>query len=176
MLTDSSKRLVEYTDGFLEILAKPTTLHQVISKRLLYRLAACVVPVGGQVFYAPLRLRIRPGKFREPDLLLILDQADQRVMDRYWLGADLLVEIVSEDDPDRDLVQKPIDYAAAGIPEYWIVNPGEETITVLALRRKKYRLHGVFGVREQAKSATIEGLAVDVSEIFADGAGKGASK
>jgi len=44
-----------------------------------------------------------------------------------------VVEIVSPDDPDRDLVEKVADYAEAGIPEYWIVNPNTATISVLRL-------------------------------------------
>jgi hypothetical protein len=31
--------------------------------------------------------------------------------------------VVSADKPERDLVEKRGDYAEAGIPEYWIVNP-----------------------------------------------------
>lgn len=54
------------------------------------------------MYYAPLRLQIRPGKFHEPDLLLLRDAHDPCNQDAYWLGADLVVEIVSPDDPERD--------------------------------------------------------------------------
>ena len=60
-----------------------------------------------------------PGDvFREPDVLLLRDRSDQRRQDRFWLGADLVVEVVGPDDPDRDLVEKRADYAAAGITVY----------------------------------------------------------
>lgn len=39
---------------------------------------------------APLRLRVREGKFREPDLLVLLDARDPRRSNRYWTGADLV--------------------------------------------------------------------------------------
>ena len=42
--------------------------------------------------------------FREPDLLLLCDGDDARYQDRYWLGADLVVEVVSPDRPERDLI------------------------------------------------------------------------
>ncbi len=77
---------------------------------------------------APLRLRIREGKYREPDLLLVLSAHDPRRQNRFWLGADLVVEIVSPEKPERDLIDKRSDYTEARIPEYWIVNPQEETI------------------------------------------------
>ena len=34
--------------------------------------------LGGTVLFAPLRLRIRPGKFREPDLVVLCDAGDPR--------------------------------------------------------------------------------------------------
>jgi hypothetical protein len=37
------------------------------------------------------------GKFREPDLLLLLSAADKRRQNRFWLGADLALEVVSEE-------------------------------------------------------------------------------
>ena len=95
----------------------PTFTHQTILA-LLYRLFhAHLEPHGGVVVFAALRLRIRKGKFREPDLLLLRDRADARCRDRYWPGADLVAEVVSPDDSDRDLVVKRADHADAGIPE-----------------------------------------------------------
>lgn len=89
--------------------------------------------IGGKVLVAPLRLRVRSGKFREPDILMLFSADDPRYQAAFWLGADLVVEIVSPDRPERDIEEKPRDYAEAGIPEYWIVNPLDETITVLTL-------------------------------------------
>ena len=40
----------------------------------------------------------------------------------FWLGADVVVEVVSPDDPERDTKLKRADYAEARIPEYWILN------------------------------------------------------
>ena len=122
--------------------------------------------IGGEVFYAPLRLRIRDGKFREPDLLLVRDADDPRCRDDYWLGADLVMEVVSPDNPDRDMVDKRLDYAEAGIPEYWIVNPLDETVTVLFLADGAYRERGVFQPGAHAGSAVLPGFSVNVQESF----------
>ena len=165
-LTDHTNRLVEFTDGYIEVLPMPTDKHQAISQVLLLALLAYVQRVGGRVFYSPLRLRIREGKHREPDLLLLLDANDPRRQNRYWLGADLVVEVVSADDPDRDLVEKRRDYAEANIPEYWIVDPRSETIVVLRLQDGAYVEHGVFGRGARATSALLAGFAVDVAAVF----------
>ena len=107
----------------------------------------------GIVLVAPLRLRVRPGRYREPDLLLLLSAHDPRRNNRYWAGADLVLEVVSPDDPKRDLVRKRREYARAGIPEYWIVNPTTEQILVLRLAGTAYVEHGVFTRGTQATSA-----------------------
>lgn len=62
---------------------------------------------------------------------MLRDANDPRYQDAFWLGADLVVEIVSSDRPERDTEEKPRDYAEAGIPDYWIINPLTDTITVL---------------------------------------------
>ena len=165
-LTDHTNHLIEFTDGYIEVLPMPTDKHQAISQVLLLALLAYVQRVGGRVFYSPLRLRIREGKHREPDLLLLLDANDPRRQNRYWLGADLVVEVVSPDDPDRDLVEKRRDYAEANIPEYWIADPRSERIVVLHLQDGAYVEHGVFRRGTRATSALLEGFAVDVGAVF----------
>ena len=165
-LTDASRMLIEFTDGSFEVLPMPSRDHQAISLFLLLALVSFIRPRKGAVFYSPLRVQVRPGKFREPDLLLLRDAADPRNQNRYWLGADLVVEIVSEDNPERDTVEKVADYAEAGIPEYWIVNPLDQTITVLALDEGVYLAPGIFGRGEQAASLLLAGFGVAVDAVF----------
>lgn len=165
-LTNHCHRLIEFTDGRIEVLPMPTRRHQAISRFLFLALVSHVRDTGGDVYYAPLRLRIRDGAFREPDILLVRDAGDPRCRDDYWLGADLALEVVSPDDPDRDVVVKRIDYAEAGIPEYWIVNPIDETVTVLVLVDGEYREHGVFRPGARADSPSLPGFSVSVRETF----------
>ena len=165
-LTDRCKRLVEFADGHVEELPMPTFTHQAILALLYRRFHAHLEPRGGIVSFAALRLRIREGKFREPDLLLLCGRSDARCRDRYWLGADLVAEIINPDDPDRDLVVKRADYAEAGIPEYWIVDPRDETVTVLALEGNEYVEHGVFAPGDTTTSPLLAGFAVGVTALF----------
>ncbi len=165
-LTDHTNRPIELTDGHIQDLPIPTFIHQAILLFLYGLFHDHVTPRGGVVMVAALRMRIRPAKFREPDLLLLRDCDDPRGQNRYWMGADLVVEIVSPDNPGRDLVEKRIDYAEAGIPEYWIADPRDETITVLALREDTYVEHGVFVRGDTATSPLLEGFAVDVAAVF----------
>ena len=165
-LTDQTNHLVEFADGVIEVLPTPTDKHQVILALLYELLIAVIRPLGGKVLFAPLRVRIREGKHREPDLLLVLAADDPRRQNAYWLGADLVVEIVSSDDPERDTKVKRVDYAEAGIPEYWIVNPEEESITVLTLDDDSYREHSVFRRGSAATSLLLQVFVVDVDVVL----------
>ena len=60
---------------------------------------------------------------------------------KYLLPADVMltVEILSEHNRSRDLVLKRHYYASVEIPRYWIVDPFERTLTVLALDGTEYK-------------------------------------
>ena len=165
-LTDHSNRLVELADGCIEVLPMPTEKHQAISSYLYLALLALMQRIGGKVFYSPLRLRIGPGTFREPDLLLVCSKDDPRRGNSYWEGADLVVEIVSPDNPTRDYETKRKEYAEAGVLEYWIVDPQAETIMVLHLSGTVYAEHGVFGRGAVATSALLPSFEIGVDAVL----------
>ena len=90
-----------------------------------------------------------------------------RLKDEYADGADLVMEIVSQD-RDRDFVEKRSDYEA-GIPEYWIVDPRDRRITVLRLQGGAYQVQGESGAGERAESTLLPGFGLDVARVFAAG-------
>jgi Uma2 family endonuclease len=165
-LTDQTNHLIEFTDGVIEVLPMPTREHQKTVAYLYRLLFTFVQNLGGIVLFAPLRVRIRPGIHREPDLLVLFNEHDERNQNSFWLGADLVMEIVSPDNPERDTEDKVADYAEARIPEYWIVNPLDETITVLILAGDAYTTHGLFQRGDIATSALIEGFSARVDDVF----------
>lgn len=165
-LTNQTNRLIEFTDGYLEVLPMPTRRHQTILLFFYELLVALIRPHGGIVLVAPLRLQVAPNRFREPDLLLLLDKQDPRNQDACWFGADLVVEVVSPDNPERDVIDKRREYATAGIREYWIVNPLTDTITVLMLDGTTYAEHGVFGRGTTATSVLLVDFAMNVDAVF----------
>ncbi len=159
---------VEYTYGNLEVLTMPGEHHQRIVLWLLQLLLAHVQAHQlGTVLMAPFPVRLWPGKFREPDIVFLRAEHRHRRHEQFWEGADLVVEVVSPDDPTRDLIIKRDEYARAGIPEYWIVDRRPRTITVLTLVDGVYVEHGIFGVGAQASSVLLSGFAVEVAAGFA---------
>jgi Uma2 family endonuclease len=161
---------VELSDGNLEVLPVPKTSHELIVRFLFELLRAFVAAQDlGTVFFAGIRLRIRPGTIREPDVLFVSKAHLELIGEDYWSGADLVIEVVSPDagSHERDYDKKRSDYAQAGIREYWIVDPQTERITVLALDGATYHAHGEFSTSQQATSALLNGFAADVSVVFA---------
>lgn len=161
-----TNQFVELSNGQIEVLPMPTDQHQAIVGYLYTLLLTFAQRSGGVVRLAPLRMRLWPGKFREPDLLLLRKADDTRRQAEFWSGADLVVEVVSADNPARDTKKKRHEYAQAGIPEYWIVNPLTETVTVLHLTGSHYTEHGTFRRGELASSASFPTLQADVTTIF----------
>jgi Uma2 family endonuclease len=79
----------------------------------------------GRIFHsgALVRLAQKPSG-REPDLVFVKREHVERIKPMFVDGpADLVVEIVSPDSVTRDYRDKLAEYEAAGIPEYWIVDP-----------------------------------------------------
>jgi Uma2 family endonuclease len=161
------RRGIEFNNGVLEFLPMPTNSHQSVLE-FIYEAFKAFVIAGkfGKSKFSGIRVKLTGGKFREPDILFVLTEHLNWIGEKYWLGADLVMEVVSPGGRKRDLVDKRVDYAAAGISEYWIVDPKMECITVLKLAGKKYVEHGVFKRGERATSVLLNGFDVDVNNVL----------
>ncbi len=170
----SGNQMVELVNGFLEFLPMPDLFHQGIVKYTLRRLDDFVTEnEEGEVVFAPCPIRLWEGHMREPDIFFV---KAHRIKDRRQPpeGADLAIEVPSpgEENHKRDLQTKRRVYAKAKIPEYWIIDAETETITVLTLSGKTYKVHGKFKPGQQATSKLLPGFALDVAAVFAAGRGK----
>jgi Uma2 family endonuclease len=144
----------------------PTIFHQLISSFLSRQLDAFVAAGElGTVVFAAYKVRVRAGGYRELDILFISPEHRSAIGKDFCTKADLVMEIVSESNRRHDLVIKRDEYAQAGIPEYWIVDPEEESITIFVLRprRKTYVEHRTFRKGELAASKVLPGFGVDVA-------------
>ena len=160
--------LVEYSNGVFEFLPAATWLHQLIVGFLHSNLKQFVLSRSlGFTAFAPLPVWIGKGLYREPDIVFA-KASRMRGLKKPPESADLVIEVVSDSKEarDRDFVKKRIDYATAGIPEYWIVDPAEETITVLILANGEYQLHGEFHPGTSATSVLLPGFEVNVKSCF----------
>jgi Uma2 family endonuclease len=88
------------------------------------------------------------------------------VTDTYVDGpADLVVEVVSSESGARDRGEKFYEYEAAGIPEYWLVDPEREELAVYRLRKDRYRT-AFEGHEGRAASEVLEGFWIEAEWLW----------
>lgn len=166
-LAADTNLLVEFADGNIEVLPMPTDDRQAIVAFLFEVLLLFIRQAKlGTVRFAGLKVKLRTGKYREPDVLFIRSENESRRQNAFWLWADLVMEVVSEGNRSHDLETKRSEYSRAGIPEYWIVDPMLKEITVLKLADQSYEPAGVYHTGEMAASVLLPGFAVDVTAAF----------
>ena len=162
-----TNRRVEFDNGFVEVHDAPTDKHQGTIVFLCFALSSIARHIGGAVRPGGLMLRLWDQKYRQPDVVFLFDRNNTLRQEKFWDGADLAIEIVGQglEDRERDLVAKRIEYARAGIQEYWIVDPEQETVTVLSLAGGTYSEDGLYGRGDIVKSPLLPELALPVAEI-----------
>jgi Uma2 family endonuclease len=165
-LSLQTNHLVEFSHGQMEIISMPTTTHQTLVFYLAQMLMAFVRQHSlGRVWIAPIPVLLWPGKYREPDVVFVNAEHSHYDDERRILGADLVMEVVSEN-RQHDYVTKRREYEQAGIPEYWIIDPRELQVTVLTLAGTNYVEHGVYKAGDVASSLLLDGFNIAVSTLF----------
>ena len=157
----------ELIDGELFVTPSPTPDHQRLVLRLARSLDGAVTERGGgELFIAPLDVHLPTGAVVQPDLLYVSE--GRRHIVRDWVRGvpDLVVEIVSPTGAERDRIVKRELYARNGVPEYWIVDPGERSVEVLRLAKGAYAPAGWFTGEAVLRSPTLPTLALPLEEVF----------
>lgn len=162
-----TNRYVELSEGRLVMPPHPTYSHQEALKRLFLRLHTFVEENGlGTVEIAPLPVRLWPGKIREPDILFVAKEHQDRIGEKVFGVPDLVVEVISPATREVDRGEKFFEYAQAGVREYWLVDLKKHTVEVYVLQGKAYEPLGKFGSGERARSEILPGFEVEVDELF----------
>jgi Uma2 family endonuclease len=168
-----ANRVVELSEGRLVIPDMPTDPHQFAVGEMFAAIRAFVREHDrGHVRMAPLRVRLWPGKFREPDVVFLSRQHEERRGREFWGVPDLVVEVISprtehSNGTERtDRVEKLQEYALAGILEYWLVDLKARTIEVHLLREELYHLLGKWEMGEVARSEVLEGFEIPVAAVM----------
>jgi Uma2 family endonuclease len=164
-----TNRFVELSEGELIVPPHPTETHQRVVMELAFRMRAFVDEGGlGTVRFAPLPVRLWPGKIREPDVLFVAKAHADRIGEQVYGVPDLVVEVLSPGTWRLDRHEKFSEYAQAGVAEYWIVDPERQTIEVFVLRVGAYELLGKWNRSEVARSGLLAGFEVAVDEVMGE--------
>jgi Uma2 family endonuclease len=114
------------------------------------------------------------GRVRIPDLMVLSEDliaalagSSRSTITEAMPAPLLVVEVVSPGkiNEDRDYRYKRSEYAARGVPEYWIVDPAQAKVTVLTL------VDGLYEVQELRGEALLQslqfpGLSLTVAKVL----------
>ena len=167
---DELEGVWELIDGVLTKMASPSAEHQRLIG-ILYRLIdnylAAAVPELGTALLA-FSVALSQSRVAVPDLVYVRAGREYLLRGPVVSGApDLVVEILSQDRA-KDLIRNRQWYAQAGIPEYWIMDPVHDTLTILELSGDQYREQAVLTAQDTLTTPTIPGLTIPLTEIFDD--------
>ncbi len=126
----------EWVDGEVIVHSPASTRHVRLAKFLLKVLDDFVAYHDLGEALGP-ELQIRLGALRRrrvPDILFVAKARLAIIQTNHIEGApDLVMEIVSPDSPARDWRDKYLEYEAAGVREYWVIDPLAEQMEAYAL-------------------------------------------
>ena len=161
-------RRYELFEGELYMVPSPSVKHQRISRKLMLLLAQFVDEYQlGEIFDAPLDVVFAEATFVQPDILFISHQRRGIIGEQNISGApDLVVEILSPSTEERDRGIKSQLYCRYGVQEYWLVDPEERTVEVLALSPEGYEVLGWYSGDEVVSSQVLAGFQFPAEEIF----------
>jgi Uma2 family endonuclease len=167
-LPDDGNRY-EIIDGVLYMAPAPIPIHEHIIALIIARLVVALDDTGlGQVFASP-DVHVGSSVLR-PDVVVVLTEHAGVIAQKNLIGPpDLVIEVASPSTAayDRDaLFGKRGAYARAGIPEYWLVDPQQYTIEVLALADDAYLSLGVFQGDDQIQSQIVTKAVLIVRSCF----------
>jgi Uma2 family endonuclease len=118
-------------------------------------------------------LRPKDAANRYPDLVILRPEHLELTQRRLTVTLDmppprLIAEVVSpgKSNHDRDYIHKRAQYAAIGVPEYWLIDPAAQTVMVLSLEGNVYRQVGVFASEEAIVSAEFSDLSLTVAQVL----------
>jgi len=118
-------------------------------------------------------LRPKDAANRYPDLVVLRPEHLELMGRRLTITLDmpppiLIAEVVSpgKTNRDRDFINKRSQYAAIGVPEYWLIDPKAQTIMVLTLEGNEYREIGTFQGIAPIVCPTFPTLTLSAEQIF----------
>lgn len=173
-LEDTSEKRYEIIDGKPILMAPPSSDHQRISVALTSQLYNYLEGKKCEVFSAPFGVRPfeRDGDKPEdvttllqPDISVVCDRSK---IDKHGCkGApDMVIEILSPSTRRHDRLVKLNLYQKAGVREYWIVSPEEQTVQVFLLENGMLTLHELYEKNDFARVNVLDNCGIDLSRVF----------
>lgn len=154
----------------------PALLHQRISWRLSGELYHYLKNKSCQAFAAPFDVRLSRKRENDekkiftvvqPDICVVCDPS--KIDARGCTGApDIVVEILSPGNNQKELRNKYEVYEEAGVKEYWIVSPQDKTFLKYTLISGAYQPSRLMTTGDIITTEILPGFELNLDTVFAD--------
>ena len=161
----------ELIDGVAYMMSPaPGRRHQGISGELHRQIKNFLRGKTCKVYDAPFDVRLNAAgdddTVIQPDIVVVCDQS--KLDDKGCNGApDLVVEILSPSTSGKDRVLKFNKYLQAGVREYWIVDPDNNTVSAHLLKDGQY-VTSAYAETDAVPVHVLEGCTISLTDVFAE--------
>jgi len=132
---------VELIDGVIYDMAAPTDKHQIIGNEIYAKFRDYIRKNKGKciTITAPLDVQLDCDNktMVQPDVVIVCDRSKFKE-GRVFGAPDLVVEVLSESTKKKDITIKGAKYSAAGVREYWIVDPKKKRVYVYRYEEEEF--------------------------------------
>jgi Uma2 family endonuclease len=150
------------------VVPAPNWRHQRVVVKLAGLLQEHELRAGGGVVVAPFDIVLSDYDVLQPDVVFF--GADKRArldpLEAAYVVPDLAVEVLSRSTEARDRGRKMALLAAYGLPEYWLIDPGVQTLEVYAQSQSGLLLVRAYEAGEIATSPALPGLSFNLDRLF----------
>ena len=175
-LTWQLDEMVEIIKGRLfKMTAAPSRIHQKVSLKLASSLLQFLHGKTCEVYTAPFDVRLPKTSTRneeiytvvQPDICVICDK--DKLDDAGCIGApDLIVEVLSPGNNQKELQHKYEVYQESGVKEYWVIQPIEQTLLIYTLQNGRYASSRLMTSGDVVTSSVLPGFSLDLEDFFLD--------
>lgn len=151
----------------------PSRRHQQVLRELSTAFSVFLREKECEVFFAPFDVRLLVENKQDndinnvvqPDLSIVCDR--EKLDDKGCNGApDMIIEILSPSSVKLDRWKKFQLYEKAGVKEYWLVDPINESVEIYLLISGQYKFQGVFTKDDTVSVNILTELKLDLNQIF----------
>ncbi len=163
-------RWLELDDGELYFMPRPRRAHQFLKDTLITQfriLFDSLIEPPAEVYTELVIIISREsGRVLIPDLSVFLrPPGDESDVSAAGNIPDIVIEILSSD-RNRDLVRKRQLYAEAGVREYWIFDPVNDTVLPLELQNGEYADRPLLTAADTLTTPLLPGLSIPLADLF----------
>lgn len=152
----------------------PASAHQRLSWRISGELYNYLKDKSCQAYTAPFDVRLpRKGESEDkkiftvvqPDVCVICDNS--KIDIRGCTGApDIVVEILSPGNNQKELLNKYEVYEESGVTEYWIISPQDKTFLKYTLVEERYQPSRLMTIGDTVKTDILPGFELNLETVF----------